>query len=357
MKKRELLTVLVGAGLVFVFIAMPFFCESVAQPQKRVVLSHGTFLPQSAVQHPAVKEFFKGLEDATGGAVKMEFHWAGTLGAAKELYGMTVDRLADTATVCPQYNQGVFPMFSIFELPIQFPSGEVLTKAALKMYKKGYFDKDFANVKLVGLYTLSPYILQCRERKVTTVEDFKGLKVRAGSAVTANMFKLFGAVPVQTSTAEMYSNLQKGVTDAEFTPFEAVIIFKTYEVIKYVNEWRTMTSAFVIPMNKEVWKALPKEGQAYIEKNWENYSLKYAAAYDAAHGRAKELLLKTPGREIINFAPGEKEKMNTILASVWEKWIADIEARGLPGKKAVSDLYQILKELGVEKPFVGYTPR
>jgi TRAP-type C4-dicarboxylate transport system substrate-binding protein len=154
MKKKELLTVLISAGSVFIFLSMPFFSECVAQPQKRMVLSHGTFLPQSGVHHIALKEFFKGLEDATGGAVKTEFHWSSALGAPKELYGMTVDRLADTATVCPQYNQGVFPMFSIFELPIHFPSGEVLTTAALKMYKKGYFDKDFANVKLVGLYTL-----------------------------------------------------------------------------------------------------------------------------------------------------------------------------------------------------------
>jgi TRAP-type C4-dicarboxylate transport system substrate-binding protein len=343
--------------VVLIFLAIPFFSECVAQPQKRMVLSHGTFLPESGVHHIAVKEFFKGLEDATGGAVKTEFHWSGSLGGAKDLYGMTVDRLADTSTVNPQYTQGVFPMFSIFELPIQFPSGQVLTTAALRMYKKGYFDKEFANVKVIALYTLSPYILQCRERKLTTVEDFKGLKVRAGSAITAQMFKLFGAAPVQTTTAEMYSNLQKGVTDVDFSPFEAVIIFKTYEVIKYVNEWRTITSGFIIAMNKEVWNALPKGGQEYIEKNWENYSLKYAAAYDAAHGRAKELLLKTPGREIINFAPGEKEKMDKLLASIWNNWITDKEAKGLPGKMAVSDLYKTLTDLGVEKPFVGYTPR
>jgi TRAP-type transport system periplasmic protein len=355
MKRKGLLPVLISAVSAFILIATPFFSESVAQTKGKV-LSHGTFLPQSGVHHIALQEFFKGLQDATGGAVRTEFHWAGSLGAPKDLYGMTVDGLADTTTVNPQYTQGVFPMFSIFELPIHFPSGEVLTTAALKMYKMGYFDKEFANVKIIGLYTLSPYILQCRERKLTTVGDFKGLKVRAGSSITAQMFKLFGAAPVQTTTAEMYSNLQKGVTDVDFSPFEAVIIFKTYEVIKYVNEWRTVTSGFIIPMNKNVWNALPKAGQDYIEKNWENSSLKYAAAYDAAHGRAKELLLKN-GREIINFAPGEKEKMDKLLASIWNKWISDMEAKGLPGKKAASDLYKILTELGVEKPFVGYTPR
>jgi len=356
MEMKKLLTVLISVSSLFIFFAVPLVSECVGQSQKQVVLSHATFLPESGVHHVALKEFFKGLEDVTGGAFKTQFFWSGSLAKGADAYQRTVKRVADTSTVNTQYTPGVFPMFSIFELPIQFPSGEVLTKAALNMYKKGYFDQEFANVKVIGVYTLSPYILQCRDRKLTTVEDFKGLKVRAGSSITTQMFKLFGAAPVQTTTAEMYSNLQKGVTDVDFSPFEAVIIFKTYEVIKYVNEWRTITSGFIVAMNKEVWNALPKEGQEYIEKNWQNYSIKYAAAYDAAHVRAKELLLKN-GREIINFAPGEKEKMDKILASIWENWIADMEAKKLPGKKAVYDLYKSLTELGVEKPFVGYTPR
>ena len=59
-------------------------------------------------------------------------------------------------------------------------------------------------------------------------------------------------------------------------------------------------------MNKDVWNALPKEGKAYIEKNWDHFSLRYAAGYDLAHAKAKELFLKTPGKEVINFVPGER---------------------------------------------------
>jgi hypothetical protein len=33
-----------------------------------------------------------------------------------------------------------------------------------------------------------------------------------------------------------------------------------------------------------------------------------------------------------------------------------MEEKGLPGKKAVDDMYAILKDLGVDNPAIGYTP-
>jgi len=357
MKRKGLLTILMSAGLAFVILAAPFSSECAAEAQKQRVLSHATFLPEVAAQTPGLRQLFKGIEDASGGAVKTEFHWSSSLGGPRELYSMTVDRLADTATVVPQYTPGIFPMFSIFELPIQFPSAEVLTAAAIKMYKKGYFDKEFDKIKVLGLYAIAPYIFQCRDDRITKIEDFKGLKVRASGSIPGKMVKAFGAVPVQTTTAEMYSNLLKGVTDVEFSPLEAILIFKTREIIKYVNEWRTFTSGFVTAMNKDVWNDLPQEAKQYVENNWEDCALKCAAGYDLAHDKAKELFLKEPGKEIINFAPGEREKMDRLLAPLWNDWIADMDKKGLPGKQAIHDLYEILADLGIKEPFVGYAPR
>jgi len=52
----------------------------------------------------------------------------------------------------------------------------------------------------------------------------------------------------------------------------------------------------------------------------------------------------------------DMEKVGKVVAPLWEKWIAEKEAKGLPGKKIVKDFYNILKGMGVENPFHGYKP-
>lgn len=86
-------------------------------------------------------------------------------------------------------------------------------------------------------------------------------------------------------------------------------------------------------------------------------SVKCAATFDVSDVKAKEVFLATPDREVVVFAPGEREKMDKLLAPMWDQWVTDREAEGLPGREALNDLYAILVDLGVERPFVGYTPR
>ena len=67
-------------------------------------------------------EFIKGLEQATGGAVKSNWHTAGALGPAPELYTRLVTGVIDWGQFNAGYTPGVFPFTEMFELPIRFPS-------------------------------------------------------------------------------------------------------------------------------------------------------------------------------------------------------------------------------------------
>ena len=110
-------------------------------------------------------------------------------------------------------------------------------------------------------------------------------------------------------------------------------------------------------MNKDTWNPLPKKAKDYLEKNWKQNAINAAKSYDAVVPVCKELHLKQAGNEIVYLEPAEWDTIDKLFAPIWGGWIAEREARGLPAKKAVNDLYRILKELGVENPLVGYTPK
>ena len=61
-------------------------------------------------------------------------------------------------------------------------------------------------------------------------------------------------------------------------------------------------------------------------------------------------------REIVDFAPGEFKKLDKLLGSIWQKWIADREAKGLPARKVLNDLYKMMSEVGQKNPIAEYSP-
>jgi TRAP-type C4-dicarboxylate transport system substrate-binding protein len=351
MNRKKFFSVQMYAILTVLFALLLLF--SPCKLQAAMSIDFADWLPEAGPAGRVHVEFFKGLEAATNGEVKTKFHWAQSMGPARELYSMTVQGVAQVANVVPAYTPGIFPMFSLFENPIHFPNAEILSKALVKFFERGYLNKDAADVKVVGLYTLNPYILQSVKYKITKIDELKGLKIRASSPPLSKSVKALGGVPVQTTASEMYSNLSKGVTDIDISPYDSLIIFRTFEICKYINEWEMFTTDFIVSMNKKTWESLPQSGKDYIEKNWKDYSVKCGIAYDRIGAKAKELFLKQPGREIVKFAPGEREKMDKALAPIWDAWVAEMEGKGYPAKKAISDLNRILNDLGVQKALVG----
>ena len=63
------------------------------------------------------------------------------------------------------------------------------------------------------------------------------------------------------------------------------------------------------------------------------------------------VLKKDPEIEHIVWSGAEFAKLDTLLAPIFDEWIADREAQGHKAKQAVDDLYQLLVDMGVKAPF------
>jgi TRAP-type C4-dicarboxylate transport system substrate-binding protein len=358
MKKRQSFILMGLAYLILVSAITPIssVTEAAPTPEKPMTLNYDFWLPATVKDVPVIEKFLKGLEDATRGAVKTKLQAGGAMGPGSETYDRVLGGVSDIGHFGPGFTPGVFPMFSIFDYPIRFPSAEALAKAQHEMYKRGYFDKEFGRVKVIGLLNIGPYVLYTSKRRVTTVKDFSGLKIRCPSEGWVQFSKALGAIPVSMPSGEVYIALQKGITDANLMPWDGAVSFKLAEVARYVTELSMGTFTHLIVMNKKTWESLPQEAKDYIDKNWMENSLVLARANDAMRVRAIELYSKTPDRETVHISREEWQKINPLVNSMWLKWISDREAKGLPAKKGVEELQNILTNAGVENPIVGYTP-
>lgn len=343
--------------MVMVFLAlfigvMPWCVGEIqAAPSKPVTLSGESWTPPMT---PVVRligpEFMKGLEQATGGMVKTTLLSGGALGPAPELYTRLVQGVMDWGQFNIGYTPGVFPLTEMFELPIRYPSAEILTKAIIEMHKKGYRDKEYGNVKFIFDYSIGPYQLWSNV-KITTVEGLAGKKLRCPSPTYVEVTKAVGGVPVSMPAGEIYTSMQKGIIDGTWACGDMAVAFKIGEIAKYVIMTNIGTTTQTWAMNKKPFQALPEAGKKYIEDNWEKLSLFGARTFDEYNEKGFAFA-RQHKVETIAWSEAELKKMDKMTALVFSEWVAKSEAKGLPGKKALSELHQVLEKLGVKEPFV-----
>src|SRR5512134_2094094 len=118
-------------------VVLAVFAGWMITPATAVTLTGETWTP--SMTPPARlfgPEFIRGLEQATGGAVKSNWHTAGALGPAPELHTRLVTGVIDWGQFNAGYTPGVFPFTEMFEMPFRFPSAEMLTKAMIEIYNK-----------------------------------------------------------------------------------------------------------------------------------------------------------------------------------------------------------------------------
>jgi TRAP-type C4-dicarboxylate transport system substrate-binding protein len=295
-------------------------------------------------------EFNKGLEQATGGMVKTNWHTASALGPVPELYTRLVTRVIDWGQFNIGYTPGIFPFSEMFELPLRYPSAEIMTKAMIEIYKKGYCGKEYGDVKFLFYYSIGPYQLWSNV-KITSVEGLVGKKLRCPSPTYVEVTKAVGAIPVSMPAGEIYTSMQKGIIDGTWACADMAVAFKIGEIAKYVILTNIGTTTQTWAMNKIPFQALPETGKKYIEDNWEKLSLFGARTFDEYNEKGFAFA-RQHKVETVGWSEAELKKMDKMITPVFSAWVSKLEAKGLPGKKALSDLYQILEKLGVKEPFV-----
>jgi TRAP-type C4-dicarboxylate transport system substrate-binding protein len=104
-------------------------------------------------------------------------------------------------------------------------------------------------------------------------------------------------------------------------------------------------------MNKTSFKALPEAGKKYIEDNMEKLSLFGARTFDEYNEKGFAFA-RQHNVETIVWSGAELKKMDAMIAPIFKTWETNLNAKGLPGKRALADLYQALEKLGVKEPFI-----
>lgn len=332
-------------------------CAPKPTPEKPIELSFAIWCGPKSAHSPSFEAWAKDLEERSGGRIKVNLAWGGAMGKPSEHFDMAASGVADIAATAAVYCPGRLPMSNIMTCPISVPSAEVGSKAYFELYKKGYLDKELADVEVCFLWTTASYHLFWAEEPVTSLAEVEGKKVRAAGGAFVELAKAMGATPVSLPSTDVYVALEKKIIDGLLGPYSIVTGYNLQEVSKYALELGVCTVPFGVFMNKGVYEGLPIDIRAIIDEMRDSgkYNTMAGKGHDTHDAKGRELMAGV-GAEISSLSPADREELGRLVTPLWDKWIADNEAKGLPARKAARELYSILKNLGVTDPLCGYTP-
>ena len=128
-------------------------------------------------------------------------------------------------------------------------------------------------------------------RLVNQAADLKGLKIRVPvSPLYTSMFRGLGAAPVNLNLADAYTAMQTQLADGQENPLVMFDAAKFYEVQKHVAETNHIWDGAWLLASGAAWKALPKDIQAIVTRNFDKAGLDQRTASAALNASSKAKL-------------------------------------------------------------------
>lgn len=311
-----------------------------------ITLRLTSHLPEVAAQAKFLKKAFVILEKMSNGKLKFQARWGATVHKVTEGFEANRSGLTDMAACFTFLNVRNFPLTEALSLPGLFPNEAVETLVAEQLAEK-YFRKEFERqqVYLNGITGSTNFNLYSNV-PITNLDQLKGLKVRSGTGISQRVFEALGAVPVNISSADFFSALQRGLLDAVFTSDAAAKAFRINEASKH----HTYTPINVLPlewcMNKRTIDGLPADLRSvFYAWSRQLHQSDSQISFMLASAEARTQFIKQ-GMQMNRITPEEWKKWEASFAGVIETYIKDGEAKGLPTRQLVADIRALVGKYG-----------
>jgi len=329
MKKKNIH--IVTAILIITILAYfgPFTAQATQKTiELRVISGHA----ETHVAQVALKEWIKRIENRSGRRIQMQVFW-GTFGKVTDFYDMVKNGVVDIAEMGTGWSGGRMPICEIVDLPFESPDMETTGTILHTLLSRGLL-KELDPFKVMEIHSQITGNLFLTNRKVVTLEQLAGMKIRPIPGVTTQLVESWGGVPVAVRTPDLYMALQKGQIDGFLTSPDNAVGMKLYEVCRYQVRIPTFNGVFVTIMNKNSWNRLPPDLQNVIEEvNEEMIDFRLSFYRSLSEESQKKLDERI---ESYRLSIEEEARWKRASEGITETWINKMEAKGLPGRSAVT---------------------
>ena len=308
---------------------------------------HHIWPPQAMAPQRVIGPWCDKIKAESGGRMACQMlHAMSGGGTPAQLVDRIKDGVDDLTVTLPGYTAGRFPLMEVFELPFMTNSAEVGAAAAWDYLQKNAL-KEFPGTKILATWVHDEGYVHTASKQVKSLEDFKGLKMRAPTRQTNKLLARLGAAPVGMPVTGVADALSKGTIDGFALPWEVIPAFKLHEMTKFHTQTdpsrpALYSAGFIFAMNQAKYDSLPADLKKVIDNNsGAALSRQIGKIWDESQAPGRKAA-QDRGNTIITLSAVETDAWIKASAPIYDEWVADMDKRGHNGKALLQDARDLL---------------
>lgn len=318
-------------------------------------------LPQIEIKHmaanPAGTPQFESMdawparmiEQATNGRVKVTIYPGASLAPAPDMYRALQEGVGDFCWLFAGYNPGAFPVADLFSLPGLFSPNMATSNVVLNALYDKYpaFTEQFSpKVKHVATQVMLRSEFHFT-KPVSNLAGVKGKIMGCANELAAKISKQLGATPSVIPLTEMYTSGERGVVDGVIVPWGAYGNWRLYEVYKHHLLAHICPTPSFWLMSRSAWDKFTPDEQQKIQllRPWLQLATNQGAPMPTEKIMQTEILPEK-GHMVVELSDQERGQLETAGKPMWDEWVAQMEAKGIPGRDILADALRLLKLYG-----------
>ncbi len=332
MKKRILITMALALVVLFASI-----CPSMAADVTKWKIQ--TFWGASELPHKTFEDMCERIKTMSNGRLIITPYASGAIVPAFEMLDAVEANILQGMHSAGAYWAGKEPAFAVFcDLswawtdPWQVNSW-YYEKGGLELLKEAYAPFNAVPVGVVQWGTESIP----SKRKISSIEDLKGLKLRSAGGLYPLIYKKLGISAVILPGNEVYTSLDKGVIEAADWGTPSINQRLGYDKIAkyfiYPSYHATPTGDLVI--NKKAWEKLPEDLKAVVEVATRDWGRQMIYKVKIADLKAVDEMV-SGGNIQLTLSDEDVRKIREIAMSSWDEWAqkSELSAKVIASQKA-----------------------
>lgn len=256
------------------------------------------------------------IQKETNGQLNIRLNLGGTLPIAAtnitQAVSDNVVQMGDDA-----FFIGSVPVGGVVRLPMFLPKRADFEKAwdVEAPYLRAEYAKK--NVVLLGRY-IFPENVMWSSKKLTSLADVAGQKIRVISPEQSEFIKLLGGIPVTLGTSEVAAGIDRGVIDGALTASSGYG-YVWRDLLKYSYRLNVSFIDSLILVNKDAWDKLTPETRTKVQALVTDHTARITAAM-AAEDDELTKKLAAGGMTITEPSKADLADAERRVTPYWKDW-------------------------------------
>jgi TRAP-type C4-dicarboxylate transport system substrate-binding protein len=286
--------------------------------------------------------FADAVYNETDGALTIKVFPGAVLGLkGPETIRALAEGLVDMADVPAVQEAGNLPVLALESLPYLIDDQDelrLLYSLSRPGIERALRDRGLKLLYIVPWPRQNIYL----KKKVETLADLKGLKIRTYDRNSSEMMELLGLIPLQMPSSDVVPALASGMVDAVMTSTTTGAAQSYWEFLPYIYRTNHLWLSNIMSVSLESWNELDEATQEKIEVLAHEMEQKFWRVAAADDQKKLKILIKN-GMQVVEVNEQLRIEMRSAAIPMWRTYMDRVDQE----TKAI--LIEYLRQTGKDK--------